>query len=449
MHVAVVGQGYVGLTGAVALTLQGHHVTGVEQLPARLSSLRSGQAPVFEPGLPEQLAAALATGRLAFTDDLTRSHAHTPFDMVLIAVGTPPSPTGAADLSQVHAVLDETTTLTPPPLVVLKSTVPPGTSSRLAEAHPGLRDRYAYNPEFLNQGSALEDWATPARIVAGTWHPDALHGLQHLYTGVASPWVATTPTSAELVKYASNAYLATKISFANEISRLCHLPDADIDQVMRGVGYDPRIGHAFLQPGIGYGDSCLPKDTAALAHWAAQQHLPTPLLHATIGVNDAQLDLPLDILDAELGDQLVHATVAVLGVRYEPWSDDLRAAPSRHVVPALLERAAHVRVWDPSTPADTITHLFPGAHAAPDLTTALTGAHAAVLLTEWPQTVETDWSAAAPLLTAPRLVIDGKNCLHPEHLAGLPIRYRSIGNRRPTTHNPNPNPDLTNPQYEA
>ncbi|MEF3119082.1 UDP-glucose/GDP-mannose dehydrogenase family protein [Streptomyces chrestomyceticus] len=437
MRVAVVGQGYVGLTGAVALAHQGHHVTGIEQDPDRLRVLDAGRAPVFEPGLPEQLAAAQATGRLAFSGSVTETHRRTPFDIVLVTVGTPPAADGSADLTQVTSVLDEVLQLLPAPCVVLKSTVPPGTSAVLAETYPGLRERFAYNPEFLNQGSALDDWAVPARIVAGTWGEAGLRALRELYEGIAAPWVETTPSGAEMIKYASNAFLATKISFANEVAGMCCGPDIDVDHVMQGVGFDPRIGHAFLQPGLGYGDSCLPKDTNALAHWASTEGLPTPLLRATIAVNDAQFGLAVQLLRTELGDGpadgLADAEIAVLGVRYEPWSDDLRAAPSRTVVPALLGQGARVRVWDPGTDTDTIAGLFPGARPAPGLTEAVEGAHAVVVLTEWPQAIEADWRALSALLYEPRLVIDGKNCLSPEQMAALPVRYRSIGTRLPAS----------------
>lgn len=437
MRVAVIGQGYVGLTGAVALAHQGHHVTGIEQDPDRLRVLEAGRAPVFEPGLPEQLTAAQATGRLCFARSVTESHRRTPFDIVLVTVGTPPAPDGSADLTQVTPVLNEVLQLLPAPCVVLKSTVPPGTSAMLAETYPRLRERFAYNPEFLNQGSALEDWAVPARIVAGTWHEAGLRALRELYAGVAAPWVETTPSGAEMIKYASNAFLATKISFANEVAGMCCGPDIDIDHVMLGVGFDPRIGHAFLQPGLGYGDSCLPKDTHALAHWASTEGLATPLLRATIAVNDAQFGLAIQMLRAELGggpaDGLADAEIAVLGVRYEPRSDDLRAAPSRTVIPALLGQGARVRVWDPGTDTDAITGLFPGARAAEGLTEAVEGAHAVVVLTEWPQAIEADWQALAALLDEPRLIIDGKNCLSPEQMGELAVRYRSIGTRLPAS----------------
>ncbi|GAA2438526.1 UDP-glucose dehydrogenase family protein [Streptomyces lavendulocolor] len=431
MRVAIIGQGYVGVTGAVALARQGHQVTGIEREPARLAALEAGRTPVSEPGLQDELSLARETGRLSFSSDLAHSHLRQPYDVVLITVGTPPGETGAADLSQVTSALAEVAALLPPPAVVLKSTVPPGSSARLLQAHPQLRDRYAYNPEFLNQGSALDDWTAPARTVVGLWSPDPLPVLHELYGALTCPWVVTTPDTAEMIKYASNTFLAMKISFANECARLCAAPDLDIDKVMQGVGLDPRIGHAFLQPGLGFGDSCLPKDTAALAHWAAGRGVDTPLLDATIAVNRAQPGLVRDVLREELGEQLAGCDIAVLGVRYEPWSDDLRAAPSRVLIPRLVAEAGAVRVWDPAVGAEQMRQLFPGARPCTDLKSAVQGARAAVVLTEWPETIEADWSLLAAGMAPPAVVVDGKNCLLPERLAGLPLTYRGIGNRLP------------------
>ncbi|GHF35304.1 UDP-glucose 6-dehydrogenase [Streptomyces mashuensis] len=437
MRIAVIGQGYVGVTGAVALAQGGHQVTGVEQDAQRLAALREGRAPVFEPGLQEELSLALATGRLRFARSVSPVHAEEPFDVVMVAVGTPPGPDGSADLSQVTAAVQQVTALVPAPLLVLKSTVPPGTSEMLLRGSPGLRDRYAYNPEFLNQGSALEDWLAPSRVVVGVADRRNLPLLRQIHGHTGCPWVVTTPTSAEMVKYASNAFLATKISFANEIARLCAGPEFHVDQIMQGVGSDPRIGHAFLQPGLGFGDSCLPKDTAALANWAAARGIRLPLLHAVREVNEGQPGMVAETLRRELGTALSRARIAVLGVRYEPWSDDLRAAPSRTVIPGLMTEVAEVRVWDPEVDAETVTRLFPGAVPSPDLPSATDGAHAVVILTEWPEIIEADWASLTPRLEAPRLIIDGKNCLYPGILQSLPLLYRSTGNRFPL---PTPTP---------
>ncbi|MFI9584716.1 UDP-glucose dehydrogenase family protein [Streptomyces sp. NPDC052236] len=439
MRIAVVGQGYVGLTGAVSMALQGHQVTGVERDPERLRTLERGEAPVYEPGLPEQLAQV--SGRVTFVPEVVAAHKRFPFDVVMITVGTPPGPTGAADLSQVQAAVEEASGLLPAPYVVLKSTVPPGTSDALVRAHPELRDRFAYNPEFLNQGSALTDWLAPARVVVGVYAEEMRAVIQRLYPQLSCPMVVTTPPSAEMTKYASNVFLATKISFANEMARLCDRPGMDIDDVLRGVGFDPRIGHAFLQPGLGYGDSCLPKDTAALARWAVDHGVPTPLLDATIKVNAEQPRIVAAMLRETLGESFARSRIAVLGVRYEPWSDDLRAAPSLTVIPELMAAGASVRVWDPALSPDGLTDLFPGVIPCEDLPTAVHDANAVLVLTEWPDIIEADWADLAGRLAAPRLVVDGKNCLLPDRITGLPLLYRSIGSRLPhgATH-PSPAP---------
>ncbi|MFD7920881.1 UDP-glucose dehydrogenase family protein [Streptomyces sp. NPDC059740] len=429
MRVAVMGQGYVGLTGAIALAEQGHDVVGVERDPGRLSMLRAGTSPIYEPGVPEALARLRGSGRLVFAADTAAEHRRHPFDIVLVTVGTPPGPDGAADLTQVRSALDQVAALDPTPSVVLKSTVPPGTSALLLDTYTGLRDTYAYSPEFLNQGSALEDWRTPSRIVAGLWSQDMLPLLRALYGDAPSPWVVTTPTSAEMVKYASNAFLATKISFANEMARLCAQPDVHVDDVMRGAGHDPRIGDAFLRPGLGFGDSCLPKDTSALRRWAADLGIPTPLLDATTAVNAAQPALVVDMLREEFGPALAAARVAVLGVRYEPWSDDIRAAPSGLVIPELTRLAGEVRVWDPAMDLPTLNGMFPGTVPAASLHEAVHGSQALVVLTEWPEVVGADWRALTAGLAEPHVVIDGKNCLPPQALAGLAVRYRGMGTR--------------------
>ncbi|MGW0467874.1 UDP-glucose dehydrogenase family protein [Streptomyces sp. NPDC003027] len=433
MRAAVVGQGYVGVTGAVALAQQGHRVFGVEQDAERLACLRSGEPPVVEPGLVEQMTAVLRTGRLDFVEDLPDAVVADPLDAVLICVGTPPAADGTANLSQVLTAVGEAAELAGAPLVVLKSTVPPGTSDMLLGEYPELRQRFVCNPEFLNQGSALDDWQSPARIVAGAHHPAALDRLRELYRSVTCPWVTSTPAGAEMIKYASNAFLATKISFANELARLCTGPDINIDHVIQGVGLDPRIGHALLQPGTGYGDSCLPKDTTALSRWAAERGIPTPLLDATVQTNVQQPGAILRLLKESVGGDLSGVEVAVLGVRYEPWSDDLRAAPSRTLLPLLQEHGAAVRLWDPGLTPDELRHLSPRAEPHTALRAAVAGAHAALVLTEWPQVVEADWDDLASRMAEPRVVVDAKNCLPPVLMHRVPVVYRGIGNRRPTT----------------
>ncbi|WP_338673553.1 nucleotide sugar dehydrogenase [Streptomyces sp. SCSIO 30461] len=445
MRVAVVGQGYVGVTGAVALASHRHRVTGIEQQPGRLRSLHAGRAPVVEPGLQQELSLALETGRLRFAESLASAHAHEPFDVVLITVGTPPAEDGSADLSQVTAAVTEAAALLPAPIVVLKSTVPPGTSDAFLDAFPQLRQRYAYNPEFLNQGSALDDWSSPARVVAGVCYEPVVRVLRELYGSPACPWVITTPVSAELAKYASNSFLAMKFSFANEVARLCGGPETNVDDVLRAAGCDPRIGHAFLQPGLGFGDSCLPKDTAALQRWADDLGVATPLLDAVIEINRTQPLLVIDTLCTELGADLASSQIAVLGARYEPWSDGMLAAPSRTIIPQLVDRAAGVRIWEPAIAGEELGRLFPGALAYTDMRSAIQGARAVVVLTEWPEIIEADWGELVTQLAAPAMIVDGKNCLSPQTMAGLPVAYHSTGRRLPVRIGIRPSPGVDDP----
>ncbi|GAA3895133.1 UDP-glucose/GDP-mannose dehydrogenase family protein [Streptomyces gulbargensis] len=440
MRVAVIGQGYVGLTGAVALARHGHRVVGVEQDGERLSRLRAGEPAVYEPGLAEHLASVLRTGRLDFVGCLEEATAADPVDAVLLSVGTPPAPDGTANLSHVRQAVRQAALLEGSPLVVLKSTVPPGTSDALLAEHPHLRERYVYNPEFLNQGRALDDWQAPARTVVGTHAPAALARCRELYAWVSCPWVTTTPASAEMIKYASNAFLAAKISFANEVAGLCADGDLDIDDVILGVGLDPRIGPALLTPGTGFGDSCLPKDTVALAHWARERNIDTPLLDATIETNVRRPGLLVRTLLESAGGRLNGLHVAVLGLRYEPWSDDLRAAPSRAVIPLLHEHDAVVRVWDPAMTAEDLRRAAPRAVAHPSLASAVSGAHAVLVLTAWPELTGADWEELVPRMAEPRIVLDAKNCLPAPVLHRTPALYRSVGNRRPSRQDPAPEP---------
>ncbi|MBT2439472.1 UDP-glucose/GDP-mannose dehydrogenase family protein [Streptomyces sp. ISL-36] len=431
MRAAVVGQGYVGVTGAVALAQQGHRVVGVEQDRERLACLRAGEPPEFEPGLIQQMTAVLRTGRLEFVEDLPDAMVADPLDVVMICVGAPPAADGTTNLSEVLAAVEEAAELVGDPLVVLRSTVPPGTSDMLLAEYPELRQRFVCNPEFLNRGDALDGWQAPARIVAGAHHPPAVDRLRDLYRSVSCPWVTSTPSTAEMIKYASNAFLATKISFANELARMCTGPELNIDHVVQGVGLDPRIGPALLQPGTGHGDSCLPVDTAALSHWAADLGVPTPLIDATVRAHAQQPAALLNLLRESVGGHLLGLDVAVLGVCHEPWNDDLRFAPGRALLALLQEQGAAVRVWDPGLTPDELRHLAPSATTHAALPSAVAGAHAALVLTEWPQAVEADWADLAARMREPRVVVDAKNCLPPVLLHQVPVDYRGIGNRRP------------------
>lgn len=428
--------GYVGLTTSVALAWIGHTVRGIEAEPGRLSALRAGCAPFFEPGLTEAMAAVRP--RLTFGADLGAALAGA--GTVLLTVGTPAAEGGTVDLRQLWAAGEAIAAARPVPdlLVVNKATAPPGTLEALGARLPGLR--LACNPEFLQQGRALRDALYPERIVVGTDAPSAAAQLQALYgpllTGAFSPppglpahapghgasYVVTAPRAAELAKYAANAFLAAKISFANEIANLCELLGADAEGVLGIVGGDPRIGPAFLQPGIGWGGGCLPKDTGALAQLAAQSGYEFHLLRAAIAVNRTQWRRVVDRLATGLGG-LAGRRIAVLGLAFKPGTDDLRGAPSLVVIPHLISLGAEVTAHD-RLAAVPAAALLPAAALVTDrLSVALEGADALLVLTDWPE-----YRALGPdQLRGMRgnLIVDGRNALDPTRLPGW--RYVGVG----------------------
>ncbi|MET9319392.1 nucleotide sugar dehydrogenase [Streptomyces sp. NPDC003038] len=437
MRVGVVGLGYVGLTAALGLAEQGHVVIGVDSDPDRVALLAGGRLPFEEPGLRIPLAASLDTQSLSFTSGLGRITE--PLDAVVIAVGSPPTPSGRPDLRQVTAALMSVLGLDPlPGLIVVKSTIPPGTSAAwlagpLADR---LTDRYVYSPEFLNQGAAIDDWRRPARLVAGLSRTGLVEEVKELYRGIDAALLFTDPTSAEVVKYASNAFLATKVSFVGDLITLCEGTGADIDDVLTGTGLDPRIGPAFLRAEGGYAGSCLPKDTLALRHWSRLVRRPLPVIEAVIAANQVQQLRSVRILEETLGPARLlagGAVVAVLGLRYQPWSDDLRDAPCMSLVPELQTLGVRVRVFEPSLTAEQVTAHFPGIEVAPNLREAVSGAEAAIVLTDWPETINADWNDLAVRMAAPRVVVDTKNCLPMRSVTAAPLLYRSMGPRRADT----------------
>lgn len=432
MQVAVLGLGYVGLIAAVGLANAGHHVVGVECDDARLRCLQQLRTPIFEPGLEEAMAAVAATGHLCFRGALKEiDH---PVSAIVVAVGSPPLPSGGADTTQVEAALIEATAgPLDSPLVMLKSSIPPGTSSRWlkSDRFPRLRERYVYCPEFLNQGTALRDWAQPDRIVLGVWQESAASYARQLLSGVSGRYLITEPTEAEAIKYVSNAFLATRISFANEIARLCEFVGVDVTNVLRGSGLDPRIGELFWRPGIGYGDSCLPKDLDALIQLAATYGHRLPILENVQLTNRAQYLRPLSIVREECAHLPPRPlTVAVLGVAYEPHSDDIRAAPSHSLIPQLALIASTVTVWDPLVNKEVVTQLFPLARRAVSIVDAVRDADVVVVLTEYAEVVEGQWVGALKRNGEPVIVVDAKNCLSEDLFDWGVTRYRAIGKPR-------------------
>ena len=435
MKISVIGLGYVGAVAAAGLAGAGHQVIGLDIDRGRLESLASGRTPMYEPGLEPRIAAGIADGNLRFAhpDDLGEPIG----DVALIATGTPPRPSGAADLSQVRSALDWIKSKPHDNLVVvMKSTVPPGTGCKiLGEDLRGTGIRYASNPEFLREGRALQDWDSPDRIVIGAEPGDreTVEAVKKMHAGLSAPFVITDITSAEMTKYASNAFLATRISFINEIAALCDRVGASIDAVSEGLAMDPRTGNR-IYAGVGYGGSCFPKDVRALDYLALTSGVNFELLRSVINVNNKQRLLPLYALRSRFGGALSGLKVGVLGLAFKPETDDVRDAPSLDLIRALIDEGVDVQAFDPRAARAAARELPSSASIVDDPVEAVAGAQAVVILTEWDQITDADWKEIARCMRPPRFVFDGRNCLSPRAMENIGFEYHSVG------RNNHPNP---------
>jgi UDPglucose 6-dehydrogenase len=431
VSVAVIGAGYVGLTTAVCLAHLGHEVTCADVDAERVARLQKGEVPILEAGLPELLAAGLASRRLKFVVrpvDAVRGAA-----IVFLCVQTPQGEDGAADLSYVEQAAREIAPVIGPDTVVVnKSTVPVG-STRLVQrvlseagaAHDGIT--VASNPEFLREGQAVRDFLEPDRIVIGCDDPGAAVRVSELYRGIHAPVLVTDPASAEMIKYASNAFLATKVSFINAIANLCEAVDADVREVAIGMGYDSRIGFEFLHPGPGYGGSCFPKDVAALLHGARRAGFDFGLLEGVAEVNRAQHERMVDKVRGAVGGELAGTLVAAWGLTFKAETDDLRDSPALAVCHRLLEEGAAVQAYDPAA-GERAAALVPGLDLRTDPYDAATGADAVVLLTEWDEFRWVDFDRVAGLMRG-RAIVDTRNLLDPAAMRRRGFRYDAVGRR--------------------
>jgi UDPglucose 6-dehydrogenase len=418
--VSVFGAGYVGLVTGACFAELGHDVVVRDVLSERIDALKRGEVPIYEPGLGELLERNRE--RLAFTLDVGEALAGA--DFVYVAVGTPPTYSGDADLSAVWTVVDELADVAGSPVVVMKSTVPVGTGAMIRHRldERGLaRVGYVSNPEFTAEGTAVRDFMEPDRVVIGAFSDAHADAVAELHSGIDAPIVRCDVASAEMIKLAANAALMTRISFINEIANVCEATGADVVRVAEGVGLDRRIGPSFLRAGIGYGGSCFPKDSLALKQLAANSGYHFQLLNAVIEVNELQKRRVIGKLLAHLGT-LRGKKVALLGLAFKPNTDDTREAPSLVLAGRLLAEGADVTAWDPVAHADGLH----GVEQRGSVEEALDGADAAVLVTEWPQLAEIDWSAAAGRMRN-ALLVDGRNMLDPDELEAAGFTVEGIG----------------------
>ncbi|MGH7401018.1 MAG: UDP-glucose dehydrogenase family protein [Candidatus Rokuibacteriota bacterium] len=431
MNICVVGTGYVGLvTGAVFADL-GNDVVCVDNDQKKIEALRAGQMPIYEPGLEEMVIRNKDDGRLSFTTDLPGTVRQS--DVIFIAVGTPPKETGETDLSHVEAVATQIGhSMDRYKVVVNKSTVPVGTGEFVREVITRHQPRpidfdVVSNPEFLREGSAIEDTLRPDRIVIGAPNQQVAMTLVELYAPLERPMIITDLPSAEVIKYASNAFLAAKISFINAIANICENAGADVSQVMKGMGLDSRIGMQFLQAGLGYGGSCFPKDVDSLIHTASRFGYDFKLLRSVVEINRERAAHLVDMMRKAMGG-IEDKTVAVLGLAFKPNTDDMREAKSLEVVRLLHAAGAQVRAYDPVA-MDNAKVLMPeGVTFCESAYEAAAGADGVALLTEWNEFKYLNLDRLRGLLRR-RLIFDARNLYEPERMRRLGFEYYSIGRK--------------------
>jgi UDPglucose 6-dehydrogenase len=420
--IGVIGTGYVGLVTAVGFAELGSEVWCIDIDAEKVERLRAGQTPIYEPGLQELMARNVS--RLHFSTDVSDAFEHA--RLLFVAVGTPPTHSGDADLSAVHSVVESM----PAPdghALVMKSTVPCGTGAnikRIFKASGKGGFSYVSCPEFLKEGSAVKDFLNPDRVVVGDEHDWAGDAVVRLYEPLGAPLLRTDVASAEMIKLAANAFLATKISFINEIANVCEEVGADVVEVARGMGLDDRIGPKFLQAGLGYGGSCFTKDVSALKLLAGNSGYHFQLLNSVIEVNELQKRRVVSKLQRHLGE-LTGRRVAILGLAFKPNTDDMRGASSLVLAARLQAEGAHVCAYDPIA-SNQARQLMPQLNYASSALEAIEGADAIVLVTEWPELVGLDWLQVADAM-AGTVVIDGRNALPEEEVRAAGLIYEGIG----------------------
>ncbi len=427
--ICVIGVGYVGLVTSTCFADLGNHVTALDINEERIEHLKVGRLPIYEPGLEEMVKRNVATGRLKFT---TRyAEALDGAEFAFIAVGTPEGVDGEADLQYVRQAAESIAEhMTAPLIIVNKSTVPVGTGDWVAEVIRAKQSRpvpfsVVSCPEFLREGSAIADFTNPARTVLGSLDRDAANRVADLHLPLRAPIMVTDLRTAEMIKYASNAFLATKISFINEIANICEGLGADVKEVASGMGYDPRIGRQFLDAGLGYGGSCFPKDVKALAHMANVQGRHPQLLQAVMDINHDQRKQVVDKVRELLGGALDDKLIGLLGLAFKPNTDDMRDAPSIEIAQMLQAGGARVQAYDPVAMV-VAGRQMPGVRLCEDAYAVAGGVDALVICTEWNEFKQLDLPRLKSVMRQP-IVVDGRNIYDPGQMARHGFHYRGLG----------------------
>ena len=422
MEVAVIGAGYVGLVQAAGLASLGHRVCVGESNPDKLEMLNAGRSPIYEPNLESIIGEGLATGLLTFEASNVAVVANA--EIVFVAVPTPQGDNGAADMTIVSTVLDEIApVLNEESLIVFKSTVPVGSVAKYQrffdDRNPGVT--VLSNPEFLREGSAVSDFFHPDRIVIGTSNQRAAERMMELYRGLDAPVVVTDPISSEMVKYGSNAYLATRVTFANAMANLAEAVGADVRDVLLGMGYDKRIGHHFLSPGPGFGGSCFPKDTHALVAIAEEANYDFALLKGVIEVNDEQRQRVVDKVSRALPGGLDGATIGLWGLAFKAGTDDTRDSPAVDLARSLTARGARIQAFDPQASIE-----LAGLVVVDEPLKAVAAADVLLIATEWPEFQAVDLRMVRDAM-AGHVIVDARNILDPDAVRRLGLDYYGVG----------------------
>lgn len=431
MNITMIGTGYVGLVTGTCLAESGNDVTCVDIDQAKIDRLRRGEIPIYEPGLSELVLFNVKSGRLRFTT--SAAEAVPGARCVFIAVGTPQSDDGSANLSGLWSVVDSLAPLLPEGvIVVIKSTVPVGTNRAVARRLRELTGRdidVASNPEFLKEGCAIDDFARPDRVVVGVTRPgvgEVLHELYKPFLRTEHPFLVMGLESAEMTKYVANCLLATKISFINEMANLCERVGADINDVRRGIGHDQRIGFAFLFPGVGYGGSCFPKDVRALIDAAAKHDVDTRILKSVDAVNTAQKHVLFEKIQARFGSGLAGRTIAIWGLAFKPRTDDIREAPSLVLIDELLAAGAVVRVHDPVAMPNVQKLYGDRLTYCEKQYEVLAGAEALAIVTEWNEFRNANFDLMRKTMRQP-VIFDGRNLYDPASMRSRGFEYSGVG----------------------